>query len=106
MHQGISILLLAGFGLFFQSPPIPSAQQDQTIADSAQTKYTFQEHIAPLLKTNCSPCHYEGGTVVDKYPFEDYKTVKRLGEKLNTRLKEKEQQALIVDWLKTGAKEK
>ena len=82
------------------------ARQDAKQADSIYIAVTFQQSIAPLLKANCKPCHYEGGTVVGKYPFEDYKTVKKLGEKLNTRLKEKEQQSLIVEWLKTGAKEK
>ena len=98
-------LLVLGM-LLLQDRGILSAQQNQKPTDSTQTAVTFQQSIAPLLKANCSPCHYEGGQVVGKYPFEDYKTVKKLGEKLNTRLKEKEQQSLIAEWLKSGAKEK
>ncbi|HTK82469.1 MAG TPA: hypothetical protein VL633_09275 [Bacteroidota bacterium] len=54
----------------------------------------------PLLQANCNPCHFPGGKVYQKLPFDDSLTVAKLGKKLNTRLKKKEQQDIINDWVK------
>ncbi|HEY4611673.1 MAG TPA: hypothetical protein VII11_01680, partial [Bacteroidota bacterium] len=78
-------------GLFLLSPLVmgqDGAMAKRTLAenDSTKTPVTFQQSIAPLLKANCSPCHYEGGQVVGKYPFEDYKTVGRSGKRGGSKL--------------------
>lgn len=70
----------------------------------ADSTATFAASIAPLLKVNCTPCHFPGGTVYEVYPFEDYETVFALRKRLGTRLKEPEQQALLARWLEGGAK--
>ena len=41
-----------------------------------------------------------------KLPFDDYKTVASLGKKLNTRLKQKKQQAIINGWIESGVKDR
>ncbi|SRR5258706_12570232 len=79
--------------------------QEQKSVQPQDTSYTYRRNILPLLKANCNPCHFPGGKVFAKLPFDQYKTVARLGKKLNTRLKEKEQQALINSWVALGAKE-
>ena len=70
------------------------------------TLYTYQKDILPLLQKNCNPCHFPGGKVYKKLPFDDYKTVAALGKKLNTRFKEKQQQAIVNGWTQFGSKEK
>ena len=72
---------------------------------SQDTVYTFHKHVLPLLQMNCNPCHFPGGKVYKRLPFADYKTVASLGKKLNTRLKQKQQQAIINRWVELGAKE-
>jgi len=70
---------------------------------------TYQGNILPMLKTNCTPCHFEGGKVFGKLPFTEYETVKTLGKKLNTRFGDKEKQEqreLVLSWVKAGSKEK
>ena len=69
------------------------------------TVYTFRNNVLPLLQSNCNPCHFPNGKVYKKLPFDDYKTVASLGKKLNTRLKQKKQQAIINGWIESGAKE-
>jgi len=83
-----------------------SVSQNEKQSDSTAIAITFRQTILPLLKTNCSPCHFEGGVVYGRYPFDDYATAKTLGEKLNTRLKEEKQKSLIMDWLNAGALDK
>jgi len=85
----------------------PSARQSDTVPRfvPADSSVTFTTSIAPLLKANCTPCHFSGGTVFEKYPFELYETAFTLRTKLGTRLKEPDQQALLARWLQGGAKE-
>lgn len=80
--------------------------QDKSKANSTKnTTLTFQSDILPLLKKNCMPCHFAGGTVYDRYPFENYKTVFALRKRLHTRLKS-EQLDVVNAWIDSGAKEK
>ena len=72
--------------------PAPSSQQRAA---------TFTDGIAPVLKGKCSPCHFEGGKVFDRYPFDQYDTVRKLGKRLNTRLKG-EDADLVTRWIDLG----
>ena len=63
---------------------------------------TFKDDISPLLKANCTPCHFKGGKVYGKLPFDNYETVRKLGRKLNTRLQD-EKADLVTRWIKGGS---
>ncbi|MBI4548482.1 MAG: hypothetical protein HY707_10900 [Ignavibacteriae bacterium] len=84
----------------------PSKPHDEKTVQTKDTVYTFHNDVLPLLQSNCNPCHFSGGKVYKKLPFDDYKTVVSLGKKLTTRLKQKEQQAIINGWIGSGAKKK
>jgi hypothetical protein len=72
---------------------------------SAQTKaVTFKADVAPLLNEKCQPCHFKGGKMFDKLPFDDYKTVLKIASRLNTRLKGKDAD-LVTRWIDGGAVE-
>ena len=86
------------------SPSQQVRQDDAVVRNMADSAVTFTNSIAPLLKTNCSPCHFPGGTVYEKYPFELYETAFTLRTKLGTRLKEPDLQSLLARWLEDGAK--
>ena len=65
---------------------------------------TFRTDIAPLLNEKCQPCHFKGGKVFDKLPFDQYKTVVRIAPRLNTRLKGKDAE-LVAKWIEGGSVE-
>jgi hypothetical protein len=74
-------------------------------ADGARTNpVTFKADVAPLLAEKCRPCHFKGGKVFDKLPFDDYKTVAKVGARLNTRLKGKDAE-LVSRWIARGSVE-
>ena len=60
---------------------------------------TFETEIKPIFQARCQPCHFQGGKVYDKMPFDKPETITRLGEKLFTRIKDKEEQRLIREFL-------
>ena len=66
---------------------------------STATKPDFATQIKPIFQSRCMPCHFQGGKVYDKMPFDKPETISRLGEKLFTRIKDKEEQRLIREFL-------
>ncbi len=60
---------------------------------------TFPTRVRPLLQSKCMPCHFEGGTMYAKLPFDRPATVRKLGERLFTRLKAPEDQRILRTFL-------
>ena len=65
---------------------------------------TFTADIAPLLAGKCQPCHFKGGKVFEKLPFDQYRTVVKIASRLNTRLKGADAQ-LVARWVEQGTPE-
>lgn len=59
----------------------------------------FEKDVRPLLESHCRPCHFEGGKMYAKLPFDRPETITRLGTKLFTRIKKEEDQRLIREFL-------
>ena len=52
--------------------PEPGGDKNPSvIADSIQFKSTIQ----PILQKNCSPCHFPGGKMYEKMPFDKGETI-------------------------------
>ncbi|MDX6288874.1 MAG: hypothetical protein QOH42_673, partial [Blastocatellia bacterium] len=49
---------------------------------SRPTKPDFETEIKPIFQARCQPCHFQGGKVYDKMPFDKPETISRLGTKL------------------------
>lgn len=63
----------------------------------------FATQVRPILESRCQPCHFPGGTMYERLPFDRAETVHLLGEKLFTRIKAADDQALIRAFLAEGA---
>jgi hypothetical protein len=66
---------------------------------SASKKPDFNSEIKPIFQARCQPCHFQGGQVYDKMPFDKPETITRLGTKLFTRIKDEKERALIRQFL-------
>jgi hypothetical protein len=60
----------------------------------------FDRDIKPILEKQCRPCHFTGGVMYEKLPFDRAETIRHLGEKLFTRIKAPQDQATIRSFLK------
>lgn len=78
-------LLMIGF---FRSAPKPPAP----------TTPSFEADIKPILE-RCTPCHFPGGKMYDKLPFDRPQTVVKLGERLFTRIRNEDERAKIRRFL-------
>ena|SRR5688500_15557214 len=76
------------------SPPV-------TVPTSSPTKeqVDFDTQVKPILKSNCTPCHFEGGQMYDRLPFDKPDTIRKLGTRLFTRIKEENDRRLIEAFL-------
>jgi hypothetical protein len=59
----------------------------------------FTTQIRPILESRCTPCHFAGGKMYQRLPFDRPETIKTLGTKLFSRLKDENEQRLISDFL-------
>lgn len=79
----------------------PSPQTPAAPAPAAPVppKIDFAAEIRPILEQRCQPCHFPGGKVYDRLPFDRPETIVKLGTKLFTRIKDEGQQAIIRRFL-------
>ncbi len=69
----------------------PAAVPNPTAAD-------FQRDVLPIMK-GCTPCHFPGGSMYARLPFDQPQTIHTLGEKLFARIKKEEDQRVIRQFL-------
>src|SRR5437867_12109888 len=80
------------------------SNSDAPVADMSTlippiTKPNFNTEIKPIFQARCQPCHFQGGKVYEKLPFDKPETITRLGTKLFTRIKDEKEQRLIREFL-------
>jgi hypothetical protein len=59
----------------------------------------FARDVRPILEKRCQPCHFPGGKMYGKLPFDRAETIDKLGTKLFTRIKKGDEQAVIRGFL-------
>ena len=83
----------------------PAGKTDNASPATTSTKATtkarvdFDTQLKPIFKSKCMPCHFSGGQMYDRLPFDRPETIRKLGTKLFTRIKEAEDRQLIDDFL-------
>ena len=80
------------------------ASSSETVAVSSAISVTkarvdFESQLKPIFQSKCMPCHFSGGQVYDKLPFDKPETIRKLGTKLFTRIKDEHERQLIQDFL-------
>ncbi len=73
-------------------------------AQSDATKIDFKTDVQPILTARCQPCHFAGGKMYAALPFDDPKTIAKLGERLFSRIKDEKEQNLIRSFLARNSK--
>ena len=66
---------------------------------AAPARVDFATQIRPILESRCQPCHFPGGKVYERLPFDRPETINALGTKLFTRIKDESERRLISDFL-------
>ncbi len=106
MRAGIltlALLLAFGFEACHRASLGSSSASAQKFAASSiaftAKKPDFATEIKPIFQSRCMPCHFQGGKVYDKLPFDKPETITKLGTKLFTRIKDEKEQRLVREFL-------
>jgi len=83
----LTVILILAATLMASSPVGPPKAVD------------FQAQIRPILEKRCQPCHFTGGKMYAKMPFDRPQTIHTLGEKMFTRIKDPKEQAILRAFL-------
>jgi len=59
----------------------------------------FETQVRPILAARCQPCHFAGGKMYERLPFDRPQTIRSLGDKMFTRIKDEREQALLRSFL-------
>jgi hypothetical protein len=94
-------LLLAESGGWTIPPGTAAAVPEPavTTSSSAKERVDFDTQLKPIFQSKCMPCHFSGGKMYDLLPFDKPATIKKLGTRLFTRIKEEHDRKLIEDFL-------
>ena len=96
----VSVIVLAA--CTSHAPAIPAAQEASprvtaapvALPANAPRADDFTAKVLPVLG-KCQPCHFKGGKMYAQLPFDDPQTIRHLGEKIFTRIKDQKEQAVL-----------
>lgn len=60
---------------------------------------SFEKTVRPILKQRCQPCHFAGGKMYERLPFDRPATIVKLGTKLFTRIRDEREREAIRTFL-------
>lgn len=66
----------------------------------------FKSQVQPIFEARCQPCHFAGGKMYSKLPFDRPATITLLGDKLFTRIKDEKSQTVIRAFIAEQQKRK
>jgi hypothetical protein len=64
-----------------------------------KSRVDFDTQLKPIFQSKCMPCHFSGGQMYDRLPFDKPATIRKLGARLFTRIKDEDNRRLIEDFL-------
>lgn len=72
---------------------LPPSNQSSTLNPSQPV--SFEANVLPILKNNCNPCHFPGGKMYDRLPFDKATTIINHSEGVLKRIKKEEDANMI-----------
>jgi len=67
---------------------------------SSPERLDFAKEIRPIFEQRCQPCHFPGGKMYQRLPFDRAQTIVKLGtKKLFTRIHDEKERELIRQFL-------
>src|ERR1041385_7291766 len=92
------VVLLVESGGIVRPVRITSAAP-ATVTVAPKERVDFDTQLKPIFQSKCMPCHFSGGQMYDRLPFDKPATIRKLGTKLFTRIKDEHDRKLIEDFL-------
>jgi len=102
------ILLIATIFLLIESggrvKPVttaaPVSHEEISSAANPNGRVDFDSQVKPIFQSKCMPCHFNGGQMYERLPFDRSETIRKLGTRLFTRIKNEDERRLVEQFLK------
>jgi hypothetical protein len=101
----ILLILIGGFFLTGNSGPLKKQNKlvrGKEINTNIDT-LSFTKQIQPIFIKNCSPCHFPGGKLYTKLPFDDPHTILSHESGIMKRIKNPEEISTIKEFIRQNA---
>lgn len=95
----VMLLLVESGGVAKPARTIAAVTSASAAASGPKARVDFDTQVKPIFQSKCMPCHFTGGQMYDRLPFDKPATIKKLGFKVFTRIKEENDRRLIEDFL-------
>lgn len=89
------ILLIYGMAL-------GSCRNENQLISSSEVvikKVDFKLEVVPIMQNNCSPCHFKGGKMYEKMPFDEDTTIINHQAGILKRIKKEDENATLRSFL-------
>ena len=90
------IVVTAAGVRYAQSHRSPVTRVERT---AKEEPIDFGKDVKPILESRCQPCHFPGGKMYGRLPFDRPSTIVTLGEKLFSRIKDEPSRVIIRRFL-------
>jgi hypothetical protein len=81
-----------------ESTPNPSPTASPSPSPTPE-RIDFATQVRPVLEEKCTPCHFPGGRMYERLPFDREGTIRVLGTQIFTRLRDPVEQDLLRNFL-------
>ena len=95
----LALLLVESGGVLRPAGMTNAAPANPATASEPKARVDFDTQLKPIFQSKCMPCHFSGGKMYDRLPFDKPETIKKLGTRLFTRITDKNDRKLIEDFL-------
>ncbi len=95
----LGLLLVESGSVVRPAPTTNAAPVKPAASFEPKARVDFDSQLKPIFQSKCMPCHFSGGKMYDRLPFDKPATIKKLGTRLFTRIKDEHDRKLIEDFL-------
>ena len=96
------ILLLVSRGPEQDEAPKKVVAAKLVPAQPVPATIDYRKEVQPIFEKNCNPCHFPGGKMHARLPFDDGATIAKLGKKVFSRIKDEPSRERIRKYLATA----
>lgn len=71
----------------------------KTVSTTSSDTINYKTQVLPILQKKCTPCHFSGGKMYDRMPFDNSQTIINHETGVLKRFKDEQENALIKQFI-------
>jgi hypothetical protein len=100
----IFLFLFFSFFMYDHEVADKAVRKNMPCSEKRQTEIDFKTVIQPILQKRCSPCHFPGGKMYERLPFDTASTILLKKEMILKRIKDDPDNKLIREFVEQNTR--